>query len=257
MKTLGNKEVLEFNTEKLHTSRVLIATPTLGIVRIEWAHARYGQVIPINWGAEGFDLPYIAIGFTIDDAYNTIVKRAIEGNNEWLLIIEDDVILPPDCFIKMGKYMSKKKYPVVSGLYYLKAFPAEPLIFRGRGNGAYTKFNLGEKVWCDGLPMGCLLIHMSIIKYFWDNISEDYRLPDGSMTKRVFETPKKIWYDVEKGIQRLEGTQDLYFFDNLIKHKVLKKTGWNKVAKKKHPLLCDTSILCRHVDRSTGRMYPG
>jgi len=255
---MGNsKEILEHNKVKSTTSGVLIATPTLGTIRIEWAHARYGQIIPINWGAQGYDIPYVAIGFSIDDAYNTIVKRAIEGGNDWVLIIEDDVIIPPDCFLKMGRYMNKGKVPIISGLYYLKSIPPEPLVFRGRGNGAYTKFKLGEKVWCDGLPMGCLLISVSILKYFYDHIAEDYKLPDGTMAKKVFETPKKVWYDVEKqSIERLEGTQDLYFFDNLIKHNVLKKTGWKKVAKKKYPLLCDTSILCRHVDRNTGQMYP-
>jgi len=254
----SHREILEYAKVEWKKHRVLIATATLGTIRIEWAHARYGQVIPINWGAQGYDLPYTAIGFSIDDAYNTITKRALELESEWLLFIEDDVILPPDCFIKMGQYMNKGKFPVVSGLYYTRAEPSEPLIFRGRGNGPYTKFKLGQLVWCDGLPMGCLLMHMSILKYFWDKLAPEYKLPDGTIGKKVFESPKKVWFDPENySIERQEGTQDLYFFDRLLENNVLKKTGWKKLAKKKYPLLCDTSILCRHIDRNTGRMFPG
>ena len=32
-------------------NRILIGTPTTGIVRIEWVMARFGQVIPTNWSA--------------------------------------------------------------------------------------------------------------------------------------------------------------------------------------------------------------
>jgi len=253
----SHREVLEYSKVKYDKHRVLIATATLGSIRIEWAHARYGQVIPINWGAAGFDLPYVAIGFSIDDAYNTITKRAIDLDSEWVLIIEDDVIIPPDCFVKIGQYMNKGDIPIVSGLYYTRGEPCEPLVFRGRGNGAFTKFKVGSLVWCDGLPMGCILIHSSILKYVWEHEAENYRLPDGSSCKKVFESPKKIWYDPEEGIQRPEGTQDLYFFDRLIEKNILKKAGWAKIARRKYPLLCDTSILCRHVDRNTGRMFPG
>ena len=31
------------------TSKLLIFTPTTGLVRMEWVRARYGQIIPTNW----------------------------------------------------------------------------------------------------------------------------------------------------------------------------------------------------------------
>ena len=237
--------------------RLLISTPTEGLIRFEWAHARHGQVIPVNWEASGFDLNYVVCGYSIEDAYNVITKTALERNMEWLVIVEDDVLIPPDCFLRLADYILDGKIPVVSGLYYTKSEPAIPLLFRGRGNGAFNNWTLGDKVWVDGLPMGCLLIHTSILQWFWDNNAEEYRLPDGQITRRVFETPKKIWYDPEAGgVQRQEGTQDLHFFDRLIEHDVIKKTGWKSVARRKYQLLCDTNILCRHIDRSTGRAYP-
>ena len=107
--------MIQTNTEKWRAP-VLIGVATEGWVRYEWANARYAQVIPINWSASGFDINYTALGFSIDDAYNLMVKKAIELNVEWLLIIEDDVMLPPDAFIRMNKHMQKSEIPIVSGL---------------------------------------------------------------------------------------------------------------------------------------------
>lgn len=249
------REIISHNTKKWK-NRLLIATPTEGWVRYEWAHARYAQVIPMNWEAGGFAIAYTTIGYNIDDAYNAICKHAIDKDVDWLITIEDDVILPPDCFSKFYAYQDKGDIPVVSGLYYLKASPTLPLIFRGRGTSAYTGFKVGDKVWCDGLPMGCLMIHMSLVKWMWEH-TEEYTAIDGAKLRRVFHTPRKCFLDPEVGGYNTQnGTQDLFFFDRLIENDVFAKCGWKKIAKKEYPLLCDTSIFCRHIDRNSGRQYP-
>lgn len=252
----GKNDIIRFNKVKWR-KRLLVAVATEGFVRYEWAHARYGQVTPVNWEAQGFDVAYTAMGYSIDDAYNLIVRKALDLKVDWLIIIEDDVIVPNDLFIKFSRYMDTAKYPVVSGLYYTKSEPAEPLIFRGRGNGPFRKWKLGQKVFCDGLPMGCLLIHTSILKWFWENVDDVYNTVDGQTVKRIFETPRKMFHDPEKGGYEMQaGTQDLYFFDKMIEWDVLKKTGWKDIARKRWPLLCDTGILCKHACRNTGKMYP-
>ena len=246
-------ETIKYNNVKWKMP-ILIGIPTEGLVRFEWAHARYGQIIPVNWSATGFDLAYIAAGYSVADAYNLICQQAIEKKVEWLLTVEDDVLLPPDCFLRIGKYMEKGDVPVVSGLYYTKGNPAEPLIFRGRGNGAFRDFKMGAKVWFDGLPMGCLLLHMSIIRYMW-NTSPGYRAPDGTQLREIFKTPGEVHYDPENfSYTKKTGTQDLYFFDRVMKENVLKETGWKN--RRKYPFLCDTGIFCKHIDRNNGRQYP-
>jgi hypothetical protein len=252
---MPQREIIDYCKRKWK-KRTLISTATEGWIRYEWAAARYSQIVPMNWEASGFDIAYTTIGFNIDDAYNTIVKKAFELDVEWLITIEDDVLIPPDLFVKLHDYTTKGDIPVVSGLYYLKASPTQPLIFRGRGNGAFTKFKIGEKVWCDGIPMGCMLLHTSILKWMWEH-TEEYKAADGSKLHRVFRTPQRVFYDPEfNGYGRQVGTQDLYFCDQLIENKVLEKTGWKNIAKKQYPFLVDTSIFCRHIDRSTGRQYP-
>jgi len=248
--------LIRYNPTKWR-KRLLISVATEGWIRFEWAHARFGQVIPVNWECQGFDINYTVCGYSIHDAYNLITKKALEMGVEWLIIIEDDVLVPPNLFLRFSEYMDQGDTPVVSGLYYTKSEPATPLLFRGRGNGAYAEgWKLGQKVWVDGIPMGCLLIHTSILKWMWDR-EIPYKASDGTDLKKVFETPRVLFYDPEKGgIERQEGTQDLHFFDRVIANKVLHETGWKKVARKKYPYLCDTSILCKHIDRGSGRQYP-
>lgn len=256
-------EILK-NTNVRWKKRLLISTPTLGLIRFEWAHARYSQIIPVNWESTGFDVWYSKqnylscnpIGFSIEDAYNLITKRAIDLNVEWLIIVEDDVIIPADCFARFTKYMEEGKVPVVSGLYYLKSNPTIPLVFRGRGTGAFTDFKPGDKVWCDGVPMGCLLVNMSILKRMWET-SEQYTLSNGEKARRVFETPRKQFLDPETGgIHTMMGTQDLYWCDRIIDEGVLKSSGWGKIGRRKYPFLVDTSIFCKHIDLNTGIAYP-
>jgi hypothetical protein len=258
MKTKGVgklNEIVKFNKVNWR-NRILVSTATEGWVRLEWAQARYGQVIPVNWSAQGFDLNYTVFGYSIDDAYNLITKKALELGVDWLVIIEDDVLMPPDVLIKFGRYMDKGDEPVVSGLYYTKSEPSEPLLFRGRGNGAFHNWNMGQKVTVDGLPMGCLLLHTSILKWIWEH-SDTYQAHDGTVLNRAFETPRRVSFDPQLGVNRHEGTQDLFFFDRVIENDVLKKCGFKKAARRKWPFLCDTSIFCQHIDRQTGRQYPG
>jgi hypothetical protein len=234
---------------------LMVATPTLGVVRFEWCHARYGQIIPVNWDMTGFDISYATIGYSIDDAYNLICKKFLETRSQWLLIIEDDVLIPPDCFLKMAGYINDGKIPIVSGLYYTKANPSEPLIFRGRGNGVFSGWEFGDKVWCDGVPMGCILIHGSILKTLWDN-SVRYTLPDGEKTNKVFETPRNMEFNPSTWVfKSQQGTQDLFFCDRIIKEKVIEKCGF-KVKSKKNPFLVDTSLFCKHIDMGTGKQFP-
>jgi len=257
-------ESVNYNN-KAWRKRLLIACATEGLVRFEWAHARYGQVIPVNWESSGFDVAYTkgydlfnhyAVGFSIDDAYNAITGKAIELGVEWVIIVEDDVILPPDCFLQFAEHINAKEAPVVSGLYYLKAMPTKPLVFRGRGNGAYMDFRHGDRVWCDGVPMGCLLIHASLLQYMWDN-SPEYTLPNGQKQRAVFETPRKVFIDPETGsYSRQAGTQDLYWCDRILSEGIMEKTGWTDLPDPENPFLVDTNIFCKHIDRNTGKQYP-
>jgi hypothetical protein len=239
------------------TNRILIGVPMTGILRSEWVLARYGQIIPTNWSTADCIMwldQYSPLRFSVADARNLIVQQAIVGNFEWLFFIDHDTIIPPTTLLRMNEYMLKADIPVVGGLYFTKSVPAEPLVYRGRGTSYFTNWKLGDKVWVDGLGMGCTLIHCSVLKAVWD-ISEEYQCR-GVTVRRVFESPAKQVFDPETlGWSGETGTEDLFFLHRVIDNDLLTKAGWKKIAKKKYPYLVDTSIFCKHIDFN-GMQFP-
>jgi len=241
--------------------RVCIAIPATGLVRIEWMMARFGQVIPCNW-SNGDIFQYISqsspLGFEVAQARNICVEYTLSQGFEWTLFIDHDVILPPDTFLKMNSYMRKGNIPVISGLYFCKGSHPEPLIFRGRGNSYYDKWKAGDKVWVDGIPMGCTLIHNSILRAMYNEskiITYD-TMAGPVVAREVFETPRKAWFDPEQLRYFSEtGTEDLFWCERIMKNNFFTKAGWPKFQKMKYPFLLDTSIFCRHIDEN-GKQYP-
>ena len=243
------------NPKKNLYNRILIATPTTGLVRMEWVLARYSQVIPTNWSQVDYLQwynSYVPVGYQVNDAENLVAKIVVEGNYEWLLFLEHDNILPPDTFRKMNEYMIGGKYPVVAGLYFTKTEPPEPMVYREWGHGYYDKWKLGDKVMARGCPFGCTLIHGSLIKELWKNAPE--YIVGTTLTRKVFhegqfDKPDPI------GMFLGGGTSDLAFCKDLQEKKIFEKTGWNKFQKMKYPILIDTSIFVKHIDQD-GTQFP-
>jgi hypothetical protein len=242
-----------------YVNRILIGTPTTGNIRMEWALARYGQIIPTNWSQIQmiqYLASYAPSQYLVADAQNLIIKEFIEKNFEWLFLVEHDVILPVDAFVRINAHIRSEKNPVVSGLYYTKSIPAEPMIYRGRGNSYYTQWKFGDYVYVDGVPTGCLLIHRSVLKSLWDE-SEEYVVPGSNVkAKQVFVTPREMWYDDLTGQwNATTGTSDLDWCSRIIKGGHLAKAGWKKHAKLKYPFMVDTNIYCKQIDEE-GVTYP-
>lgn len=241
-----------------YINRLLIGTPTRGSVRIEWHSAVRGVVVPTNWSMVSMIQPMSAfypVRFSVADAQNIIVRECIDKDFEWLLLMEDDTIPPANLFIKLNHYMKEEPTPVVSGLYYTKSEPSEPLIYRGRGTGAYTDFKMGEKVWADGVPTGCLLIHSAILREMWKD-SPDY-VVNGQTTRRVFETPVRQWINPETGdVNTITGTSDLDWCTRVMEGGYFKKAGWDKYQKMEYPFLVDTSIRASHITED-GQQFTG
>jgi len=229
-----------------------------GLVRSEWVLARYGQVIPCNWSHQEmyhWMNSTCPIGFAVAEARNVIVDAFIKSKAHWLFFIDHDVILPPDCFVKINTYMQSHKIPILSGLYFAKCHPPEPLIYRGRGTSHYKDFKIGDKVWVDGIPMGCTLIHRSVLEKMYNDAPE-YLAGGNRKVRKVFDTPAGIFFDPEtKGNRTFSGTEDLAWCNRVIGGAYLEKAGWKSVAKKRYPFLIDTSIFCRHITPD-GQTYP-
>lgn len=214
-------------------------------------------MIPTNWSFADmlqFLAPEIPIAYQLADAQNLLAKKVVEDNYEWVIMIEDDNVLPPDAFLRMNQYMNEGKVPMVSGLYFLKSTYAEPLLYRGKGNSHFRDWKLGDRVWVTGMPMGFLLIHGSLIRAAWEE-SEEYTVM-GEKTRRVFEQPNNMWFDEESGgIIAKGGTTDLQWCSRLMEDGLFAKAGWPKFQKMKYPFLVDTRIFVKHIDQG-GVMWP-
>ena len=238
--------------------RILIGIPMTGLVRAEWALARWGAYIPPNWTSSDciqFLNQMTPLGYSVADARNLIVHTALQHHFEWVFFNDSDTIVPPHIFVTLNDYMREAKIPVVAGLYFAKCAPAEPLVYRGRGNSYFARWQMGDKVWVDGVPMGCTLIHCSVLQAMATEAPE-YLAGGVHLVKQVFDTPKVMWTDPEAGtMQRMEGTEDLAWCDRVIRGEFLKKAGWPAVAKRKWPFLIDTTLFCYHI-REDGVKFP-
>lgn len=248
---------LKVNKSGIWTQKVLIGTAMTGMLRAEWVLARFGNIIPTNWSSMD-TYPsvstYAPLRYLVADAQNLIVKTAIEKNVEWTLFIEHDNVIPPNCFLLLNEYMRDKKIPVISGLYFTKSVPPEPMIYRESGRSFYTNWRLGDKVWCSGIPMGTTLIHTSILQKMWEE-SPEYKIGN-DIVRRVFDAPAKVWYDpAAGGFQTAAGTSDLTWCKRVMTEGFFEKAGWHKYQKMPFPFLVDTNIFVRHVDEN-GRMFP-
>lgn len=249
--------LFEGNDKAANKKRILIFTPTTGLVRVEWVQARYSQIIPTNWSFVDMQQhlsPWLSVNYQLADAQNLMAKEVVEGDYEWVIYVEHDNIIPPDGFLRFNQYINDHNVPVVSGLYFLKSNITEPLIYRGRGVSHFKDWKLGDKVWVDGVPFGFRLEHAGLIKAAWKE-SEEIVI-SGIKTRRVFSQPNAIWYDRDSGgVIAKGGTTDLEWCTRIIKDRLLEKAGFPEYQKRKFPFLVDTNIFVRHIDPN-GTQWP-
>lgn len=251
------RTILNDSGDPGYVNRLLVATPTTGLVRIEWVQARYGQIIPVNWSmvqmVQYMDSFY-PLRYQVADAQNLCVKAAIEGQFEWLLLVEHDTCPPPRGFILINEYLLKKSHPVVSGLYYTRSRPSQPLVFRGDGTSFYDQWQMGDLVWVDRVPTGFLLVQVGLLKEMWDD-SEIYQIGKQEV-RRVFNTPRDIWFDPETNqYNTMTGTSDMAWSKRIIEGDYLEKSGWHSYVDRDYPFLVDTNIFCRHINMD-GEVFP-
>lgn len=238
-------------------NRVIIGTPAVGLVRMEWVVGRYGQTIPTNWShieCMQWMSSYVPLGYQVADAENIIAKHVVEQNFEWLLFIEHDNVLPANTFVKLNEYMIKGDVPIVGALYFTKAEPPEPMVYREFGRGYFSDWKMGDKVWCRGIPFGCTLIHGSIIRAMWQESAE--YVTSGQITRRIFKHPDNVFAAPDSSDFLITvGTTDLQFCKEVVEKRIFEKAGWPEYQKKEFPFLIDTNIFVTHIDND-GVQWP-
>jgi glycosyltransferase involved in cell wall biosynthesis/ubiquinone/menaquinone biosynthesis C-methylase UbiE len=166
---------------------------------------------------------HYVIGKHYDEARNDCVEAAYRKGVKYLLFIDDDVMVPLDALPKLMAH----KTDVVTGVYWMKKFPPQPLIFEKLGDGPIYDFNPGDVLEIEGGGLGCCLVDMKV----FDKLEKPYFKCDWT---HIDKTGRK--FKVPVG-------EDHYFY---IKSK---EAGFK--------ILCDTNILCDHYDVKTDNFFPG
>ena len=101
---------------------VLICTPCMSHVPVEFLTSAV-TLDPTPGGR----LSYLS-GSLVHKARNDMVVNAVKGNFEYICWIDSDMTFPTDLVWKLLEDMKGRDY--VSGLYFKRAFPLEPVVYK-------------------------------------------------------------------------------------------------------------------------------
>lgn len=204
---------------------LVIGVPTLESrpITLDWAFAFKSIHPPINYNT----VFSVVKNHPVHIARNMIVEEALRSNAKYLLFIGDDTIPPPHMLRQFIFRMEQdESVGVIGGVYFSKSDPSFPLVFRGNGSGAYWDWKVGEYFEVTGLGMDATMLRMDMVKEM-----------------------KKPYFHTEDSDQFLDGinnavmwTEDLWFL-----RKVKEETQYK--------IMCDSGVICDHVDVRTGRKY--
>lgn len=221
MMTRSNtKSSVHLSPKQFHPNFLLVGIPSRGMVSCEFVSALLTQGDPLN-----MTIKYrFEIGGEVGESRNRLVQYALKIGAEYILFIDDDVILPSNCFNKLV-YWAKKGHDVVSGVYYSKQIPPQPLIFKGRGNGYFSNWKVGDLIDdADGIGMGITLIKTEIFK---------------KLSKPWY---KSVVNKKEKGVDQLFSIDESLYFCDKLKNDGIK-------------ILVDTGIQGIHFDAISRTFY--
>ena len=217
-------------------SDCIIGVPSFGEVSIHWAMGLTAIAMPIN-----FSNQYkVVLGKRIDEARNEVAEYVVNASDKprFLFFLDDDVIMPPDTLKRLVHRMDNLPSDVgaVSGVYYSKSEPGEPLIFQQQGKGSDYDWRVGDfiKAWAAGC--GLVLIRAEALR-------------------RMEQQKGKPWFSIDYGLsQRGDGvyearslTEDLYFYTKMAETKA--PNGKN------YSLWIDTTIQAKHYDKKSKRFF--
>lgn len=196
---------------------VVVAVPTRGNVRAEWAAMLAGLAMPINMTQVLRIIP----GRSVEEARNVAVASAKELGAHYLFFLDDDVLVPNQGLRRMlHKMENEPQWDLVTGVVPVKTKPPEPCVFRGHRPGPYWGWTFGEFFEVDACGMACCLIRMDA----FDKVPEPW-----------FE-----WKREHDGLNMNELGEDIGFCNKL-------RDGGGR-------LLADGGLLCAHMDPD-GRTY--
>lgn len=212
-------------------TRLLLGIPTLSTARrsVSWIDALAGLQMPLGSSMARYwvqDRP-------IAEARNALCQAALDNDVEYLVMLGDDVLPPPNMLLMMLDKIGRS-YPVgngqtarasmITGVYWTKCFPPEPYLWQGLVSGSYRDWTAGEFFPLDLAGCDALMIETAMLR---------------QMPQPWFSTDW-VWEPSQPKPSPI-ATEDFYFF--------------SKARKQGFRLFADTAIQCWHEDRATGVQF--
>lgn len=205
---------------KVFGVNVVIGIPSFGSVSTYFYQAMKSQQYPLVSSA----IDKIVLNKPIAEARNEIVQFALDQGANYIFWVDDDVIPPPDAFLKL--YNQQKD--IINGVYWSKSNPPMPLLFRNHLEGPYWDWHIGDLIEIDAAGNGLTLVKTDVYR----QISEKVGGP---------------WYSTQyasfPGIKQsaANNTEDLYFY-------------W-KAKQAGFKIWADTSVQAFHYEKNQQVMY--
>jgi hypothetical protein len=171
-------------------------------------------------------------GKSIPDARTELVQHCLDRGVDRLLFLDDDVLPPP---FALRLFMEHWKRPIVSGIYWSKdATASQPIVFTEYGAGPCLSWKPGSVFPIIGAGLGCCWLDVAMFRDLerpW--FAADYSFRDAA--GKVHQVA------AAKGSNEARG-DDFYFYA--------------RAQERGYQALCDSRILCTHIDWKTGTTYP-
>lgn len=199
---------------------VVIGIPSFGMVSTYFLQSRQSQQFPLVSSA----VDKVVLNKPIAEARNEIVQYALDQGANYIFWLDDDVIAPPDAFLKM--YMSGKD--IVNGVYWSKSNPPMPLLFRNHLEGPYLDWHVGDFIEIDAAGNGLTLVKTDVYRKISETLGGPWYSTEYTSFKQATQSPSN-------------NTEDLYFYWKA------KKAGFKVWA--------DTSIQAFHYEKNSQILY--
>ena len=203
---------------------IAIGIPTWGRVTVNWARAYRHMGGPL--GSTTVELEPV-VGRPIAEARNTLMQQAIAANAEFLFMLGDDNLMPGNTIPAMlQRFRDHPDIDLITGVYWTKAHPTQPYLWRGMQRGPFLDWRVGEFLKVDFAGCDALMIRLS------DRVKAlgpDWFATDWVWTGEDDERPSEV------------ATEDFYFY--------------TKARKAGIDLWCDTGLQGLHEDRTTSMLF--
>jgi len=207
---------------RIYGANVIVGIPSFGMVSTHFAQSLSMMQFPlVSSTAQKYVLDK-----PIAEARNEIVEWALGQNANYILWLDDDVVAPPDAFLKLYRHQKD----IINGVYWSKSNPPMPLLFRDHLKGSYMDWHVGDLIKIDAAGMGLTLIKTDV-----------YRRMSKELGGPWYSTEYYSFAGVEGDQSPPNNTEDLYFY-------------W-KAKKLGYDIWADTSVQAMHYEKNQKIFY--